>query len=627
MSTPNEHLDDAHQRLRHVTSDEVNPDALPQYPGVPTHSFDAWKYLPQGLPSLPNELHLTAQHSLIPPPETYGLTDVVKLDSGYPCEEWQVDGSLLLSAFQLPQHLPTPPVCNNTPQPLQACIDRLESTQLGLCHPYVDQYCLTQRRSVPNGLPLSPEDFLPQMRAYLAPKAGSHTHDAPIWSFNGTGSNYDGWLCDSISQSDLFCRPQSSEHSARYGTPPIQPQIYRSAPTSTRQSRRTSSVASSTNSTDHHGQPNQLLVMQKWRTDNLTKPLKISRKLTDAATRRKQERYRQKGQARRNTIAAASSQTPAHRPLPPSDPSQPKPAHAPPAKRHKDTDVIAPEVFQSLQPEPTAIDNQSRYDDVGAAMNHLHPRIPSYSPPVIELPPPSVDELLQPIVGKYEEYKWSVFHYQLQPKGYDFAERWFQELFETTLNAEYNNRHVTHVSQGFVKDGDRYSIIVLHNATNPFEYEPTPTSTITIGVYGCHWYRHNEIHWTTLASDQRHLFVQCMQAGWIIEKDKWTHDAKPTEKRFHRAYWLAANRLDMKGLLNRGPSVDKPHDEVEEMSQEDPDKDFSINKDDLTNKWCVEDTEAAAAWWKVQDDIDGLGEEFDVCGLGWQHVVIDSSEW
>lgn len=294
------------------------------------------------------------------------------------------------------------------------------------------------------------------------------------------------------------------------------------------------------------------------------------------------------------------------------------------------TEATAHDARANSHLKPAVTTYLSPYDDQGhtaVAMNYLYPQEQVYSDSVIELPPPSADELPQAIVGKHEEYKWSVLHYQLQPKGYDFAQRWFQALFDDTLSAEYTARHITHVSRGFIKDGDRYSIIVLHNAANPFEYEPTPTSTITIGVYGYYWYQHNEIHWTTLATDQRHLFVQAMQNGWLVEKQKWTHDAKPTERRFHRAYWLAANRLDMKGLLNRGPSDDKPHDGVKEMGAEDPDKDFSISEVDLTSEWDVTDTVAAAAWRKVQDEIAGLGEHTDMCEIGFQHVVISNSEW
>lgn len=292
--------------------------------------------------------------------------------------------------------------------------------------------------------------------------------------------------------------------------------------------------------------------------------------------------------------------------------------------------MVAPDVRRSSQLGPATSTYQSPYDDqgyTGVAINYFQPQTPVCQPSIIKPPPPTADELSQAIVSKYEDYKWSVYHYQLQPKGYDFAERWFQELFDTTLNAEYTERHFSHVSQGFIKDGDRHSILVLHNAANPFVYEPTPSSTITIGMYGYHWYQHNEIHWTTLATDQRHFFVQCVQAGWLVEKYKWTHDAKPTEKRFHRAYWLAANRQDMKGLLNRGPLDDKPHDLVEERGEDDPGKDFSISEAGLTNEWDVTNTESAAAWQRVQDEVEALGFGFDVCGQGWQHVVITNSEW
>lgn len=259
-------------------------------------------------------------------------------------------------------------------------------------------------------------------------------------------------------------------------------------------------------------------------------------------------------------------------------------------------------------------------------MDGLYSQGLAYIPSVVELAPPSADEMFQAIVGRHDEYKRSVFHYQLQPKGYDFAQRWIEELFNTTSSAEYDARHVTHVSRGFIQDGDRYSIIVLHNAANPFEYAPTPTSTVTIGVYGYHWYQHSKIHWTTLATDQRHLFVQCIQNGWLVEKYKWAHDAKPTEKRFHQAYWLAAIRLDLRGLLNRGPSDDKPHDGVDDAA-ENPAEDSCISEHDLTNEWEVTDDAAAAIWRKVQDEIAHLGEDSDPYGAGHQHILIDNSEW
>lgn len=146
-------------------------------------------------------------------------------------------------------------------------------------------------------------------------------------------------------------------------------------------------------------------------------------------------------------------------------------------------------------------------------------------------------------------------------------------------------------------------------------------------MYGYHWYQHNEIHWTTLAADQRHLLLQCVQGGWLVEKDKWTHNDKPNERRFHRAYRLAANRFDTRGLLNREPSDDRPHDEVENLGEGDSDKDFSISEADLTDEWDVTYDEASAASQKVQDNIASLSENFQVCRPRFQHVVFDSLEW
>lgn len=272
MYTPNVHLDAAHQRLRHATSDELNVDAPPQHhPSAPTSSYDAWQYLSQGLSSLPNEFHLTAQHSLSPPVETYGLNP----GGVHLSEKWPVNSGLLQTTSQgAPHHLPTPPAYNTQQLP-QPCVDRLKWTepgrsQSGKSQPCSEQRCLTQRRSVPNGLPLSPEDYLPQTRTYPTSGPGFNTLKLPIWNVDGNGGNHEDWVYNERQRSELFYQAQVSEDIARYGTPPMAPHICRVAPIPAVQSRRASSVASSPILAGHHGQFNQLPALQEWRTGNLT---------------------------------------------------------------------------------------------------------------------------------------------------------------------------------------------------------------------------------------------------------------------------------------------------------------------------------------------------------------------
>ncbi len=247
----------------------------------------------------------------------------------------------------------------------------------------------------------------------------------------------------------------------------------------------------------------------------------------------------------------------------------------------------------------------------------------STQPQVIEEPAPTYDDASQPIVRKYEDYKWSVYLYELSPiNDFQHAQPWLQQLVAKTLQSEYLPRCFSHSTRGFIKDGNALSVLVMYNATNPFKYLPAPEFTTTIGVYGYHWYEHDEIHWTTLASDQRQLFAHLVQAGLIVEKHKWTVDAdKATEKRFHRAYWLAANLRDLKGLLNRSESHDLPQDYVQEQSADDPDADFSISEAELTNEWDVTEAASGAAWQEILDQVEELGDAWKVSG-GWpQHVT------
>ncbi|KAJ4340759.1 hypothetical protein N0V95_007401 [Ascochyta clinopodiicola] len=326
-------------------------------------------------------------------------------------------------------------------------------------------------------------------------------------------------------------------------------------------------------------------------------------------------------------------QMPVHIPLP--TPGPPRAKATASGKRRKVVPAISTTSFEDMK-NRRSTSTSTPYHDVyvgsSSAAACLRAQAPNRDKVIVEQPASTSDELPQPIVDKYEDYKWSVYLYELQPsRGYDFAERWLEELFETALQSEYQRRHFSHISKGFIKDGGRHSLLVLHNATNPFEYDLAPYSTVTIGVYGYHWYRHDEIHWTTLGSDQHQLLEQCVQMDHLALKHKWSPDtSNAAEKRFHRAYWLSANRLDLKGLLNRCPSTDEPHDFIAEKSAEDPDEDFSISEADLRSAWDgvgVSAAESVAAWRVALEESDALDDAWVVHGGGWQHVVTGSSEW
>lgn len=302
----------------------------------------------------------------------------------------------------------------------------------------------------------------------------------------------------------------------------------------------------------------------------------------------------------------------------------------PPPQPHTPTfDASAPG-FKSPPPKPRKPRKPRKSTSVastppGAQKSPIENPVPPARTPPIQVSP---DELPQPIVKSYSEYKWSVYHYSVLPfSGYDHAERWVQALFDQNLAADYQARHVAHVTQGFIQDGGAHSIIVLYNAANPFEYEPVPDATTTIGVYGLYWHKHAEIHWTTLATDLRWLFLASVQAGFIKLDQHWTFDdPKASEKRFHRAYWLAANRRGLGGLLNRMPSTDKQPYLIEDLSEEDPDKDFCITEEDMTNEWDVTAEQSELAWQQVEEFVELLGKDFDPSGRNYQHLVVSNTE-
>jgi hypothetical protein len=235
--------------------------------------------------------------------------------------------------------------------------------------------------------------------------------------------------------------------------------------------------------------------------------------------------------------------------------------------------------------------------------------------------PVDCDALPQAIIKVYEDYKWSITHYEVDSGGaYCFAQSWLEDLFAMNIRPGDYKWHA-HSTWGFIKDGTRFSFIVLHNAADPFEKGVASTSTTSIGVYGRHWHDHEEIHWKTFAPDIHWLLQWCEEQKCISVKQKWTRDMpQASEKRFHRAYWLAATRGPLRGLLNHGTMNDEPHD----VPEKEIDDAFEVTKEDLTNEWDNSEEQAQEAWARVLKEIEDIG---DVRECWYEHVVTGSSEW
>jgi hypothetical protein len=281
---------------------------------------------------------------------------------------------------------------------------------------------------------------------------------------------------------------------------------------------------------------------------------------------------------------------------------------AKPAKRLKVYPFDAEPAVDNSQYHGCALSSVSEYDphQISIHTQHAVTRAPDW------------DNLCQPIVLRYEDYNWSVQHFELSSvkSGYDFAQSWLEGVYARQLNFNTVYKWYSHVGKGFIKDGGPLSILVLHNATNPFR--SGADSSTSIGVYGRHWHEHNEIHWTTIAPGIRGLLDMCEKSQFIREKQKWKVDmAKASDRRFHRAYWLAANCLELGNLLNHGSSEDKAHDLV------DDDEAITFTEADVGNKWDVGAEESAAAWAVVLR----LNEEVPEPPVqGWDYVVTGSSE-
>ena len=356
----------------------------------------------------------------------------------------------------------------------------------------------------------------------------------------------------------------------------------------------------------------------------------------DEKTRRKQERYRQKGEA----LRAARKQ------------GAPLPRKRPGRKRKPCSmiDTLFPETMDStildqnvLSDHPSSEQHICDYEPMDWQPQHQSCVPYDFGPFHHYIPPandePSVntalplaspvqvdwDDLNQPITQNYEDYKWSIELFEMVTDGaYDFAQPFLEDLFVAKglygIRSQY--KWHAHSTKGFIKEGNRLSFIVLHNAVNPFQWGIPPESTTTIGVYGRYWNEADkEIHWKTFAPSIREHVQEFLNSGYFSLKFKWRVDMdKASDRRFHRAYWHAANITSLKGLLNHAGDSEPSHDVLND------EEGLTFQEKDLDNSWKDQDIaeeEANKVWAKILQH----NEDMHVPTDGYEHVVTGCSEW
>ncbi|KAF1969698.1 hypothetical protein BU23DRAFT_235960 [Bimuria novae-zelandiae CBS 107.79] len=198
----------------------------------------------------------------------------------------------------------------------------------------------------------------------------------------------------------------------------------------------------------------------------------------------------------------------------------------------------------------------------------------------------------RPIVSSYSEYHAEVLLYEIVPEvtGCHWAQAWLDNITHgclltssTAMPPAYpipviSTRFVHH-TRGFISEGTSLSLLVLHNATNPFpsSTESTELGTTTIGTYGFHWFEHDWIHWITFTPCQRAWLNLMVSLGHLRLVRTWGKEMPASERRFHKAYWIAANGAPLSTLL-RQKEVENPED-PEKVEDEDDQGDWWVNLD------------------------------------------------
>lgn len=414
-----------------------------------------------------------------------------------------------------------------------------------------------------------------------------------------------------------------------------------------------------------HAQPSPPI--QQWPTHNLV----------DTKIRKKEEEYRKKGQAKRagqrqsehwdnSTLVLHHRVAPKQAPTPTRKLGKRKagfintlvPSSPPPSLRHSALGhgygtrdppgfpylspyAYIPNVhtpgYSSFPPQPLfgprpwpshgkrypvdALGQQRAYNNV----NPVYGRSSRRPKPQMEVAPPpepaNREALYQAITDNYDEYKWPVKCYELHAdSAFDSAHAYMEAWFKQNVFSSEARIWHAHTTSGFIKEGNRFSMLVLHNAANPFKNTPLRESTTSIGVYGRYAHTHEEIHWTTISPNVQDFLIRCPD---LTFKHTWHVDmTKASEKRFHRAYWLAAKMLPLKGLLNHGLVPEKPHDAPED---EDANADFDVGEDDLQCAWNggqPSAEECGEAWQRILDEIGTK----KVHELGSEHITIGGTE-
>ncbi|KAF2010093.1 hypothetical protein BU24DRAFT_455247 [Aaosphaeria arxii CBS 175.79] len=230
----------------------------------------------------------------------------------------------------------------------------------------------------------------------------------------------------------------------------------------------------------------------------------------------------------RNPVLPSASPNPEQPPLATKDPALPetperkrKNARNPAAKPRKRKSLAEPTLptrDETLPPQPPAIDP---------------------------------DTLPQSITSDYSRYKWSVLLLQVDAPSTGGPAKTAYDTLQHFLSFEQTRRtfewHV-HVTEGFIaRGGNQSSFVVAYNACNPFS-DKDLFNTTSFGYY--HGADEDSIQWLTVSFGAQLEIIDMLKNG-VREAYRWRVSMRADEKRFHRAYWLAANMLPLGALLNR----------------------------------------------------------------------------